>query len=57
MNDKLGRPLHEGDRVATYRSGYVGILIGTVVGFTPKNVKVKAQYHENLRPPKEVVKL
>lgn len=41
MTDKLKIPIQIGDTVAASMSGYVDIHIGTVVGFTPKMVKVK----------------
>jgi len=42
MNDIWGRELHIGDKVAYTRPGrYDYFVTGTVVGFTPKMVRVK----------------
>lgn len=40
MTDKLKIPIQIGDTVAVAYSGYVDILVGTVIGFTPKMVKI-----------------
>ncbi len=40
--DFLGQEIKDGDRVISYYgSGYSGLRWGTVVGFTPKMIKVK----------------
>ena len=40
MTDKLKIPIQIGDTVAAAYSGYADILVGTVIGFTPKMVKI-----------------
>lgn len=40
MTDKLNIPIQIGDTVAAAYSGYADILIATVIGFTPKMVKI-----------------
>lgn len=40
--DFLGQEIKDGDRVITYYSGgYAGLRWGTVMGFTPKMVRVQ----------------
>jgi len=40
--DFLGQELKEGDRVITYETrGYTGLRWATVVGFTPKMVRIR----------------
>lgn len=41
MTDKLNIPIQIGDIVAASMSSYVDVMVGTVVGFTPKMVKIR----------------
>jgi hypothetical protein len=42
MKDFLGQEIKEGDRVIShYSGGYAGLRWGTVLGFSPKMVKVQ----------------
>ena len=61
--DIFGHELEEGDTVVTGEPRYHNLVIGTVVGFTPKSVVVEylTQCHcggnkVTYKPPKQVVK-
>lgn len=65
MRDFFGNELAVGDRVALTPHGYKSLVVGWVMGFTPKMVKVtycrqragKApEMTEILRDPKEIIK-
>jgi hypothetical protein len=44
MKDFLGQTIQENDRVISYYgNGYTGLKWGTVLGFTPKMVRVKLE--------------
>lgn len=66
MQDFFGNPLEVGDSVAITPHGYKHLVLGTVVGFTPKMVKVSYprvitwRQHSEItlinRSPNEVIK-
>ena len=62
MQDLFGNELTVGDRVAVTPKGYKCIMVGKVLGFTPKMVRVEYSWasppitEQVLRDPTDVVK-
>jgi len=49
MNDIFGTQIETGQTVAFITPAYRDLSLGTVIGFTPKNVKVKFSLKYTLR--------
>jgi hypothetical protein len=45
MKDFIGRELKEGDFVAATRPNYKDLVLGRIVAFTPKRVRVEYKLH------------
>lgn len=62
MQDFFGNELAVGDRVAVTPKGYKNLMVGKVVGFAPKMVRVEYSWsspaitEQVLRDPTDVVK-